>query len=314
MARQLRIEYPGAFYHVYSRGNQKQAIFLSDEDRYYFLKALGDASTKFGVVFHGYCLMPNHYHLIAETLLAKLSKVMHLVNTTYTVYFNKKRMRCGHLFQGRFKSILIEVEAYAQELTRYIHLNPVRAGLAALPEDYFWSSYKEYIGSRKPYPWLNTSFILGRGGDHLEEARLSYATFVLAGIGKEPPDGYHESKRSGILGSPEFIDRIKAKYLANQFDSPDRERPQLRVLRTRIRLADLLAMTEKILGPPNRLVRSTAIYLSHRTADYTLEEIGDYYNMSISGISNARRRIQKELEQNEILIRAVQEIVKQLKE
>lgn len=314
MARQLRIEYPGAFYHVYSRGNQRQAIFYSDEDRYYFLKVLGDAHEKYGSVFHTYCLMPNHYHMIAETPLGNLSKIMHLVNTTYTVHLNKKQKRCGHLFQGRFKSILIEAESYAQELSRYIHLNPVRAKLVGLPEEYPWSSYREYLGTRKPYPWVDLSLILGCDGNHLAESRSSYAAFVLAGIGKDPPAGYRESSCSGILGSGEFIDQIKARFLTNQLDNLDREMPQLRVLRTRVNLADILALTEKILGPQNRLIKGTAIYLGQRTAGYTLEEISAFYNMSISGISNARRRIQNELEHNETLVRAVQEIVKQLRE
>jgi REP element-mobilizing transposase RayT len=313
MARQLRIDYAGAFYHIFSRGNEKKAIFYSDEDRYYFLKALGEANTKFGVVFYAYCLMPNHYHLIGRTLRGGLSRAMHLINTSYTLYLNKKHARCGHLFQGRFRSILVEEESYATALSRYIHLNPVRAGLALRPEDYHWSSYREYLGIRRCYPWLDTSLTLGHDDNLTQERRAAYADYVLAGIGMNPPEGYSESKRTGIMGGQAFIDRIENEYLKGRIPKPDRELPQARIFKPRRSLSELLALAEKTLGPQNRFVRSTAIFLSHRGAEYTLEEIGGFFGMSISGVSNARRKIQREIEQNSTLAQAVHDIMDQLK-
>lgn len=313
MARQLRIDYPGAAHHVYSRGNQKLAIFLSDEDRFYFLKVLGDAFDRFGVIFLAYCLMPNHYHLMVRALLGSFSRALHLINTAYSVYLNKKHSRCGHLFQGRFKSILIEADTYAYELSRYIHLNPVRAGMVRLPEDFQWSSYREFTGLRQPRPWLDTSFITGTNGIRMEEDIDAYSRYVLAGIGREPPAGYLESKKSGILGSPEFIDEIKSQRLRGMLMKSDRERPQLRVLRSRIGMPEVCAMTNKSLGSPNRLARSTSIFVSHRISDYTLAEIGAFFKMSVSGVSSARRRIEMEIEHNSALRRAIEEIIGNLK-
>jgi putative transposase len=314
VSRQLRIEYPGAFYHVYSRGNRKQEIFLSDEDLYFFLKVLGDASEEFGVRFHAYCLMPNHYHLFTETPFGGLSRALHLINTTYTVYFNKKHSRCGHLFQGRFKSILVEAETYAWELSRYIHLNPVRAGIVRRPEDYTWSSYKEYLGMRVASAWLATSLILRDSGNPTEEDRKCYARFVLTGIGSEPPPGFGDSKRSGILGSLSYIDRIRAEFLEGQISSKDREKPQLRFFRKRPEISEILALSERELGPRNRFIKGMAIFICKHAVEYPLEEIGAFFGMSISGIYDVRRRIRKEMECNDALVHAFQEIVRRLKD
>jgi REP element-mobilizing transposase RayT/predicted DNA-binding protein YlxM (UPF0122 family) len=311
MSRQLRIEYPGAFYHVYSRGNQKYPIFFSDEDRYYFLKTLREANEKFELVIQAYCLMPNHYHLSLGTPSSGISKGMHLINTSYSVYLNKKHGRCGHLFQGRFRSVLVEAQSYSYELSRYIHLNPVRAGLADGPGDYPWSSYMDYIGIRRPPSWLDTRTILGTGR---EEDVKAYESYVLAGIGQSPPQGYDESKRSGILGGPDFIDKIRQRAFKRSPIGQDRELSQLRVFRERASLGDLYEQSLRALGPKNRLLKSVAIYVSHRKADYTLQEIADFYGMSVSGISNARKRVEKELVENATLFRIIQEISASLKE
>jgi len=164
MPRQLRIEYPGAFYHVYSRGNQKQAIYLTDEDRFFFLKVLHDARERLGALVHVYCLMNNHYHLALETPEANLSKIMHFINSAYSVHLNIKHERIGHLFQGRFKAILVQADAYARTLTMYIHGNPVRNGTVDRPEQYEWSSCQDYYGPRTPPVWLETRTILGCSG------------------------------------------------------------------------------------------------------------------------------------------------------
>ncbi len=138
MARPLRITYPGAFYHITSRGNERKNIFKSQRDREQFLRYLESATERYGAKIHVYCLMSNHYHLLLETPLANLSQIMRHINGAYTTYFNIKRERAGHLFQGRYKAILVEMDEYAQELSRYIHLNPVRAGIAEMPEQYPW--------------------------------------------------------------------------------------------------------------------------------------------------------------------------------
>jgi REP element-mobilizing transposase RayT len=149
MARPLRIEYPGAFYHVTSRGNKQRDVFKSQRDREKFLSYLGSATERYGAVIHSYCLMNNHYHLLLETPGGNLSQIMRHVNGAYTTYFNVKRKRSGHLFQGRYKSILVEADSHAKELSRYIHLNPVRAKMVVHPKEHPWSSYQAYVGQGK---------------------------------------------------------------------------------------------------------------------------------------------------------------------
>ncbi len=148
MARPLRIEYEGAFYHIAARGNERKKIFLSRADYEKFLANLKDAAARFSVVVHCYVLMGNHYHLIIETPKANLSSFMHAIQSGYTTYFNRKRSRSGHLFQGRFKSILVDRDAYLLELSRYIHLNPVRAHMTDAPGAYPFSSYPAFIDPR----------------------------------------------------------------------------------------------------------------------------------------------------------------------
>ncbi|MBE3124062.1 MAG: transposase [Acidobacteria bacterium] len=308
MARQLRIQYPGAFYHVFSRGNQKQPVFLSDDDRFFFLKCLREAHEKYRVIVHVYCLMPNHYHLILETPLGNLSNMMHFLNTAYTVYFNTKHKRCGHLFQGRYKSILIEAESYAQELSRYIHLNPVRSKIVEYPEQYPWSAYEYYRGAAGPEKWLETAFILSLFGEHPEEARKAYLEFVTKGIGLEIPASIRNSVRKGILGSDEFVARIKNEHLGEKLSKPDREKPQLRKLRKKPDLPLILSISEKVLGPRNKHLLPIAILISHKNSALKLREIGEFYSLSISSVSNACSRARVAIAGNATLTNAMEEI------
>jgi putative transposase len=149
MARPLRIEYEGAFYHVTSRGNEQKKIFYSKSDYEKFKHYLKEAQYKYGYLIHCFVLMTNHYHLLIETPKPNLSRVMHYLNSSYTNYINIKRKRSGHLFQGRYKAILIDRDNYLLELSRYVHLNPIRAEMAEKPEDYPYSSYNNYITREK---------------------------------------------------------------------------------------------------------------------------------------------------------------------
>jgi putative transposase len=147
--RPLRIEYLGALYHITSRGNERKAIFLDDEDRERFLEILLDYHTRYGMLLHSYVLIDNHYHLILETPQGNLLKIMHGINGCYTGYFNRRHGRSGHLFQGRYKGVLVDKDEYLIPLSRYIHLNPVRAKVVSSPEKYNWSSYASYIGKER---------------------------------------------------------------------------------------------------------------------------------------------------------------------
>ena len=149
MARQLRIEYEGAYYHILSRGNARDDIFLNDKDRQDFLNLLEEMSDRFDVDIYSYVLMTNHYHLLLRTRKSNLSKCMQWLGTSYTRRFNLRHSRCGHLFQGRFKSILIENDSYLMQLSCYIHRNPLRAGMINRLADYKWSSYLFYAYKNK---------------------------------------------------------------------------------------------------------------------------------------------------------------------
>ena len=178
MARPLRIEYQGAFYHITSRGNERKDIYKGEQDFIKFLSYLETGVKRYKAVIHVYCLMKNHYHLLLETPRGNLSQIMRHINGAYTTYFNTKRKRTGHLFQGRYKAILVDADEYIGELSRYIHLNPVRAGIVSKPEEYYWSSYQCYIGKKKTPGWLKTDFILGYFGDKTKTARGKYDWFI----------------------------------------------------------------------------------------------------------------------------------------
>lgn len=310
MARQLRIEFPGAFYHITSRGNQKQDIFLSDDDRLYFLKCLGEAYSRYESLIHAYCIMNNHYHLFLETPRGNLSRVLHLVNTTYSIYFNKKWERCGHPLQGRFKAILVQAEHYARELVPYIHLNPVRSGITDSPEKYEWSNYREYVGLMDSRPWTRSSLVLNLFGSQREEARLRYAEYVTWRGGQRLPHPLSEAKSTGILGQPDFIHRMHQTRMPEVCPNAERELPELLKSKARPDMGTIVAAVEAVLGPKNRHAKKVAIFITHKNTDYTLQELGEFYRMSVSAISEACRKTRATLQFNLTLIQAIAEIEK----
>ena len=165
MARPLRVEYPGAYYHIINRGNAGEKIFKNKRDKEKFLEYLALAVERFSIVVHIYCLMDNHYHLLLQTQEANLSKSIQWLNVSYATYFNKKRQRNGHLFQGRFKAILVDADNYLVQLSRYIHLNPVQAKIVASQDEFLWSSYSAFIGNKMCPAWLkpvSSSLSLGK--------------------------------------------------------------------------------------------------------------------------------------------------------
>ena len=305
MARPLRIEYPGAFYHVTSRGNEQKDIFKSDIDREKFLSYLVSAGEKYGAEIHAYCLMTNHYHLILETPLGNLSQIMRHLNSSYTTYFNIKHKRVGHLLQGRYKAILVQADAYAAELSRYIHLNPVRAGMVKLPEDYRWTSYRFYTEGGEPL-WLNTKFILGYFGTGIPESRRNYMSYVNEKVAGGYFSPLMEVVASTILGSEDFVREIQQKMLE---DRPvDRDLPALRELKERPRPEKIYGVTRKVFVDNGRLARLAGIYLCHRYSGAKLKEIGDLFLLSESGVTQASRRFEAAMEVKAQLGKKVEEI------
>ncbi len=227
MARALRIEYPNAYYHVTCRGNEKAPIFLNDRDRNKILELLEESCENFQVEVHCYVLMSNHFHLLVKTPLANLSRFMQQFNTAYTVNFNKMHQRVGHLFQGRYKSIVVDADSYLKELSRYIHLNPIRIKKLKsstidekihLLNTYPWSSYLDYIGSRKRHSFLNPGFLLSLFGRTNREAYRNYSAFVLKGISGQIRNPFEEIKAGTVLGDDDFTRNIYIKYMDKKLE------------------------------------------------------------------------------------------------
>ncbi len=211
MARKPRVHYPGAVYHVMLRGNARQDIFADDEDRRGFYALLAEGVERFGYRLHGFCLMSNHVHLAAQVGALALSRIMQHLGFRYTQWFNRRRARVGHLFQGRYKAVLVDAESYLLELVRYIHLNPVRAALVKAPERYPWSGHRAYLGKER-LGWLETRWVLSQFGRNTTRARERYARFVAEGRGEGRREEFHRDSTQGrILGDDRFAEEAMAR-------------------------------------------------------------------------------------------------------
>ena len=291
MARPLRITYPGAFYHITSRGNERKAIFKSNTDRQKFLAYLESATERYSAVIHCYCLMDNHYHLLLETPSGNLPQIMRHINGAYTTYFNIKRDRSGHLFQGRYKAILVEKDAYAKELSRYIHLNPVRAGIVAKPVAYEWTSYTAYAGAKPSPEWLVRGFILGCFSQQKKVAQKRYKAFVESNPGR-PGDSPLTNLPGGmILGSEQFVETICAEHLSDKL--PGRDLPALKELQIKPQASQVEAMVDRIVEDDAKLARDLKIYFIRKHSGTPLKAIGERFGLGESGVSQVSRRLDR---------------------
>jgi len=209
MARPLRIEYPGALYHLTSRGDRQEAIFDDDQDRTAFLKVLGEVISRFRWRCHAYCLMGNHYHLMIETLEANLTKGMRQLNGVFTQRSNRRHKRSGHLFQGRYKAILVDRDSYFLELARYIVLNPVRVAMVKQPGRWAWSSYGATMGKSATPAWLTTDDLLAQFGKRRSVASRKYQEFIADGMGRESI--WKDLRGQIYLGDDDFVDQMRGK-------------------------------------------------------------------------------------------------------
>ena len=222
MSRPWRIEFEGACYHILSRGNEQRNIFRDNNDRRLFLDILGKTSERFEVEVYAYVLMDNHYHLLLKTNKPNISQSMQWLGTTYTRRYNIKHKRIGHLFQGRFKSFLIENDQYLLRLSCYIHRNPLRAKIVNRLVDYPWSSYPMYAYGKKSPEWLRTAPILSRFD--AKDKNKAYREMVQS-YSREEKRLWEDFRHGLFLGSEQFIERIKSRYLS---EKPDVEIPQKR--------------------------------------------------------------------------------------
>jgi REP element-mobilizing transposase RayT len=310
MARPLRINYSGAFYHVTSRGNERKNVFKSKRDREKFFEYLDSATQRYDAVIHVFCLMDNHFHLLIETPSGNLPQIMRHINGAYTTYFNVKRVRSGHLFQGRYKAIVVEIDEYAKELSRYIHLNPVRAKMVNTPEEYEWSSYQFYIGVKKPPEWLYRDFILGYFGGKVSIAQKEYHHFVSTMVNEEYDSPLDEVVSSTLLGSPGFITSIKDKFLSGK--KPDKNLPALKALVEKASMQDIFDEVESVFGKEPALCRNVKMFLSQRYTGEKLKDIGTHFGIGESGVSQASRRVNDKIRKEKKFRRKIRKVEKYL--
>ena len=276
MARPLRIEYPGALYHVTARGNARQNIFLDDEDRQSFLAVLARVVSRFHLILHAYCLMDNHFHLVVETTEGNLSQAMRQLNGVYTQAFNRRHDRVGHVLQGRFKAIVVERESYLLELCRYVVLNPVRAKVTRKADTYPWSSYLATAGLAPTPAFLTVDWVLSQFGRQRAAAQRKYQAFVAEGRGLESP--WEEVRGQVLLGSEEFVEQLSAELRDKR---PLKEIPRQQRFAARPKLSQLFSTSSRT----DRARRNEAIRRAHLDYGYSLSEIGHAVGLHYSTVS-----------------------------
>jgi putative transposase len=320
MVRSLRVEYPGAFYHIFNRGNSKENIFLTNRDREKFLEYLETSVDRFSLIIHAYCLMDNHYHLIVETPEANLSKALQWLNVSYAVYFNKKKKRSGHLFQGRFKAVLISADEYLKILSRYIHLNPVRAQIVSRPHEYKWSSYNALTGTTESPAWLATDYLLSYFHKTRKNAMQLLRKFCEEVDVNAIDDPMKNAVHGFILGGERFVKKIQERLVS---PTDEKEVPQLKKLKlrpTKEQIVDTVrrefsCQRDDILavGKKRNAAREVAIYLSQLHTGLTGKELGQYFgNISGARISTVMKKVPSEMEADKELKRKIGTIEKKI--
>ena len=284
MARPIRIEFDGAVYHVTARGNARKPIYKDDGDRVKFLEILGEVNRKYNWLCHAYCLMDNHYHIIIETPDGNLSKGMRQLNGLYTQSFNRKRRRVGHVFQGRYKAILIEKESHLLEVCRYVVLNPVRAKAVQEPGEWKWSSFNATAGKIKPPQCLTVDWILGQFGTKRGQAEKGYRDFVRAGIGGERI--WRKVKGQSILGEEDYVGRLM-EYIRGRRDI--QEIPKQQRYLNRPGLNELFRNKGKDKEKRNKLMYNAVV--EH---GYSQKEIADFLGLHYSTVSRLILAVRKQ--------------------
>lgn len=281
MTRPLRIEFPGALYHVTARGDKLQTIYRDDADRYIWLEVLGLVCARFHLVVHAYCQMTNHYHLMVETAEGNLAQGMRQLNGIYSQRVNRRHKLVGHVFQGRYKAVLVQKEAHLLELSRYIVLNPLRAGMVTSHVEWYWSSHHFMLDPAGKPVWLDREWLLGQFGPSPDDAVERYRQFVAAGAGAESP--LRETQFQLVLGDEDFATR-------------HRRRQQ------RTELADVGKIQRRIAA--RTLPEYEAAY-SHRdeamarayfSTAFTMAGIGAHFGVTYKTVSRAVKRFEGEFE------------------
>jgi putative transposase len=292
--RKPRIHFEGGLYHIIARGNQRQKIFLNKSDYLKYLSLMDGYLEQHGIIVYAYCLMPNHVHVLAEqTADQPLSRYMQRLQSAYTGYFNRKHKKVGHLFQGRYKGILVDKEAYLLELIRYIHLNPIRAKLEKKVGVYPWTAHGQYLGKdKKNIAPVEAGKVLPMFGKTIKQARKSYEQFVLEGISQGHREDLYDLRRGHILGGYEFEAHIHEKVLKRK------AQPSLKLKSTMNQIWEAIKQREKLKEEPTGWKRSRwmaeAAYLAAEGCGETQRKIADFFNVEPTTINKGLKRLREE--------------------
>jgi putative transposase len=313
MARSLRIQYEGALYHVTSRGNARKKIFFTHRDYEKFKEYVAQAREKFDFYVHCYVLMSNHYHILLEVPDKGLSKILHHINSSYSIYLNTKRTRSGHVFQGRFKAIIVDKDSYLAELSRYIHLNPVRAKMVTKPEDYIYSSYRAYVFGADDLI-AHTASVLSLFSEVNSRAQSSYKRYVESSIASELENPFASVYGGGILGNEDFVNEVLANIEKRHLHNEDVAHRKTLIGRTKVDA--VLALLSEHLGESVDEItrrgghrRKICVYLLKRYSDATNKAISLLLGIATySAAAKIYQRFLKELELDPALKQEVERL------
>jgi len=319
MSRPLRIEYPGAWYHVMNRGRRREDVFHIREDYDAFLKIVKETVDVWNLKVSAYSLLPNHYHLLVQTPEGNISRCMRHINGVYTQRFNRSHATDGQLFRGRYKAVLVEGDSHLLEVMRYIHRNPLRAGLVERLDDYHWSSHPGYLSLAKRWNWLHRDFLLEMLSTDKRRRNSQYLDFVAQGEPEEITAFYAMKKLPSLLGGDKFCEWIKEKYyhLGQQQEVPEAQILALTPQEIIEQVCNYFKLDEVTLMKSRRGVenvpRDMAIYLSRRFCRKNLAEIGECFGLSnYSTVSSAIERIKARKDNDCDLRQQLEEITAQI--
>lgn len=318
MVRQLRIEFENAFYHITSRGNLRDKIFFNAADRERFLKILCRTKERYGFLLHAYALMDNHYHLLIETPKANISQIMQNINTSYTVYINRQYQRSGHLLQGRFKGIIVDKDSYLIALSRYLHLNPVRAKLVKAPMNYPWTSYRAYIDQRENNSIVDTGDTLSYFSKDKSRAIKAYREFV-EGNQRKDENPLMRVEAGLLLGDGEFREKVLRRI--EGIIKVDEEISQVKKLQKNVSINDVIDTCQAFYGKNRKALvegskgnegRQVAIYLSRVMSGERGKEVGRHFGIKEPAVSEAVRRMEEKLEEESQLREKIESLKKRI--
>lgn len=328
MARPLRIQFENAYYHVTCRGNSGQEIFSNDADRSAFLDLLERSSDIYQTRILAYVLMSNHFHLFVRTPLGNLQEFMRHFNISYTSYYNWKHNRAGHLYQGRYKSFLVDADEYLQEVSRYIHLNPIRVKLKSamtLEEkkkflmNYHWSSYGGYLSGSARKNFLEVNEVLAHFGGDTPKGRRKYEDFVMGGLSGKIPSPLERGTGHGIVGANEFIEKIKEQFIRS--DTTPRELPAVKKILAQVEPERIIRATcetfraekEELLGRGYKgVARGVLMEMLYRYGGMNQREIGELMAIDYSAVSVARKRLSALQKKDRNLASRIEKIKKRI--